>query len=104
MSDRPRTGRPEIAVRALRAADVPAATHRRIDLLHDRLDIEREVAAAAEQSLGDTVLLGNPGRLDGLPSAIAARAPRSAGPARTGPAGNGVRSLRLRRRLRRRLR
>ncbi len=50
-------------------ADRPAALDacRRLSaLLYDGLDLEREVQAAADQSLGDTVLLGDPGRLDGF--------------------------------------
>ena len=50
-------------------ADRPAvldACRRLTGLLHDGLDLEREVEAAAAQSLGDTVLLGDVGRLDGF--------------------------------------
>lgn len=35
-------------------------------MLYDGLDLEREVTAAEAQSLGDTVLLGDPGRPDGF--------------------------------------
>ena len=50
-------------------ADRPAvldACRRLSAMLYDGLDLEREVEAAAAQSLGDTVLLGDPGRLDGF--------------------------------------
>ncbi len=50
-------------------ADRPAvldACRRLSALLHDGLDLTREIEAAAGQSLGDTVLLGDPGRPDGF--------------------------------------
>ena len=50
-------------------ADRPAVLvycRRLTTLLYDGLDLEREVEAATAQSLGDTVLLGDPGRLDGF--------------------------------------
>ena len=48
------------------ARGLPAATRRLTDLLHDGLDLDREIEAAAEQSLGDTVLPRDPARHDGL--------------------------------------
>ena len=65
----PATGHPGRRYSEIAPADRPAvldACRRLTALLYDGLDLRREIEAAAGQSLGDTVLLGDPGRPDGF--------------------------------------
>ncbi len=65
----PAAGHPGRRYSELAPAERPAvldACRRLTALLYDGLDLRREIEAAAGQSLGDTVLLGDPGRPDGF--------------------------------------
>ena len=65
----PAAGHPGRRYSELAPAERPAvldACRRLTALLYDGLDVRREIEAATGQSLGDTVLLGDPGRPDGF--------------------------------------